>query len=441
MNSYVVRLLVAAAGFLAIAAFGTLGVSANHVTINANLSVTPNIISFSTVFPGEVHLEPINIDLSSAFIANPNLDEVEYRIVQRPKPRTDSEEERAYCRENPTDYARCYRSLCPYLSKTPDNAPANDTGVPAFHDPSATSSIAVGTLAKSESDTADQWIIDLHVPCFMGQCSQDSGVASEYQLDPALAGETFGCDLVVEVQSVPTDAPFCEGHPATIWVDANEIIHGGRDDGSSYNGILRAFDGVDDVIVMYDGNGTDMAKAEDGTDIICGTPGRDLIIQSDGPATVYAYGGNDEVQTGDGDDWIDLGDGNDEVNAGAGNDTIYGGNGDDVITGGNGDDDIFGGEGNNTVSGGNGNDEIVTGSGNDTVSGGNGNDVIRLGGGNDNATGSNDDDELYGEDGNDQLQGGNGDDLLDGGPGTDTVHGGGGTDTCIDEEVSVSCEI
>ncbi|OGZ44861.1 MAG: hypothetical protein A3J54_00345 [Candidatus Ryanbacteria bacterium RIFCSPHIGHO2_02_FULL_45_13b] len=205
-------------------------VSATHVEIDSNLTVSPNIISFSTVFPGEVHFKPLTVDLSDQFLASPIHDDVEYRILQKPKPRTDTPEERAYCAAYPNDFSRCYPSLCPYLSKTADDTPPNDTSVPAFHDPDAPSSITYGRLAKSDNDTEDNWLIDLHTPCFKGQCDQINSVPFEYQLDPAMQGEVFGCDLVVEVLSISfvKDCPFCErdqsGDPVTVTVQNNITI-------------------------------------------------------------------------------------------------------------------------------------------------------------------------------------------------------------------------
>lgn len=187
---------------LAVVLAGSIEVHATQVTIDVNLSVSPNIISFETVFPGEILFRPLDIALSSGFLQSSIHDDVEYRILQKPKPRIDSAVERSYCQENPTDYTRCYYSLCPYLSKTPDHAPENDTGVSAFHDPHASSSIAYGRLAKSDEDTSDNWVIDLHAPCFRGECDQTNSVPREYQLDPILNGEVFGCDLVVEVTHV-----------------------------------------------------------------------------------------------------------------------------------------------------------------------------------------------------------------------------------------------
>src|SRR3989344_1867562 len=88
---------------LAVVLMNFIDVSATHVQIDSNLSVSPNIISFSTVFPGGVHFKPLTVDLSDQFLASPIPDAVEYRILQKPKPRTDTPEERAYCAAYPND--------------------------------------------------------------------------------------------------------------------------------------------------------------------------------------------------------------------------------------------------------------------------------------------------------------------------------------------------
>ncbi len=102
-----------------------------------------------------------------------------------------------------------YPSLCPYLSKTPDGTPANDTGVLAFHNPSAE---AIGYLSKLDSDIADNWTIDLAVPCFEGMCAPDwaafvTGInpaanPNDFVLPANMEHETFGCDLWVEVNGI-----------------------------------------------------------------------------------------------------------------------------------------------------------------------------------------------------------------------------------------------
>ncbi len=223
-------LVIGAAAMLASLLKFSLQARATHVAIDPNLSVTPNIISFQTVFPGEVQLRPLHIGLSEAFLASPEHDDVEYRILQRPKPRRDDPAEREYCESHPDDYGRCYPSLCPYLSKDVEQGSTNDRGVPAFHDPTATSSIAFGRLAKSEEDIEDDWIIDLHVPCFRGECDQANVIPPQYQLDPALEGEVFGCDLVVEVLRISFNetCPLCErdgnGNSVIVEVSNNVLI-------------------------------------------------------------------------------------------------------------------------------------------------------------------------------------------------------------------------
>jgi len=99
--------------------------------------------------------------------------------------------------------------LCPFLSKTPDNSPDNDGSLAAFHGSTTDWTMAdtlatqvLGRLAKSDNDIEDDWIIDLHVPCFEGSCAQDYVVPEEYELDPSLEHEQFGCDLWIEVTGI-----------------------------------------------------------------------------------------------------------------------------------------------------------------------------------------------------------------------------------------------
>ena len=187
-------------GGLVVVIFHTTQVRATNVTIDKNLSVTPSIISFATVFPGEVNFRPLDINLSSTFLNDQYRDDVEYHISQLVMPKIISDDD--YCQSNPTDYTRCYPSLCPYLSKEADGTPGNDTGVAAFHDPLLPTSIALGRLAKSDNDTTDNWVIDLHTPCFVGECDQTQDTPPEYQLDPSLNGEKFGCNLQIIVDKI-----------------------------------------------------------------------------------------------------------------------------------------------------------------------------------------------------------------------------------------------
>jgi hypothetical protein len=204
-------------------------------TIENALFVHPASRKFGTVFPQE-HLEQgIFVTFSESFSDEDQerVGTVKYKIVQKPKPLPEYEEQvgvtpaREWCHDNypqtPFDandpawqayLTNCFPSLCPYLSKEPDNnpSPGNDTGVPPFHDPFATSSIATGRINKFGTDVGDNWIIDLAVPCFEGQCSQDwpdfvhshnpQANPDDYVLPPELEHEVFGCNLWFEVTDI-----------------------------------------------------------------------------------------------------------------------------------------------------------------------------------------------------------------------------------------------
>ena len=200
------------------------------------LYVHPQSREFGTVFPEEYLQQGIFVTFSPSFSESTQtrVGNVKYAIKQKPKPlpvyvaAVGVDVARAWCHDNypATPYSttdplwttylgNCYPSLCPYLSKTPDGfpTPSNDTGVPAFHDPFATSSVATGLINKFGADVGDSWIIDLAVPCFKGQCAQDwaSFVQQHnpavtnpdaYMLPPELEHEVFGCDLWVEVTDI-----------------------------------------------------------------------------------------------------------------------------------------------------------------------------------------------------------------------------------------------
>ena len=178
-------------------------------TIEANLTVTPPALHFGTVFPEQVLYKPMFVSLSHSFLNNAKLNDVEYHIEQSVKPRNPHDLD--YCKNNPSDYSRCYPTLCPYISKSADHTPiVNDTSIPAFHDPAATTSIAYGRLTKSDHDTEDNWTIDLHVPCFKGQCAQDNVIPHRYELNPVLEHQILGCDLNVVVDKVSYNHEKCE---------------------------------------------------------------------------------------------------------------------------------------------------------------------------------------------------------------------------------------
>lgn len=210
------------------------------------LFVHPESLEFGTVFPQERLDSSIFISFSESFsTANQRrVGAVDYVIKQKPKPRPAYEQAvgvgpaREWCHENfaavqpglaldqqpaeVQEYLRnCYPSLCPYLSKTPDNnpAPGNDVGVAAFHDPNDPANYFYGKLLKFNAsgttignDPADSVTIDLAVPCFAGMCAQDwaafvrrlnpNADPNAYKLPPQLEHEVFGCDLWVEVTKI-----------------------------------------------------------------------------------------------------------------------------------------------------------------------------------------------------------------------------------------------
>ncbi len=128
------------------------------------LSVATEHIVFGTVFPNERLERGLEIGLSSSFLEEDRVDDVEYKIVQKPKPVNPDNpdydtdyciEEKAmlygcintYLVDNPGstlqeaimdcyegyDIENCYPSLCQFLSKEPDDDPANDYGIGALH--------------------------------------------------------------------------------------------------------------------------------------------------------------------------------------------------------------------------------------------------------------------------------------------------------------------
>lgn len=217
------------------------------------LSVDTSSIDFGTVFPQE-HLEqPLIVQLSSSFVAEDRVDDVNYIIRQKPKcgwtlndgtnllgiPTMSGHVDREgniTCPESDWEGVLPQGAvwgplplLCPYLSKHPDGLDdrsepsTNDVGLKAFHEIGTTTQSGwdwndvIGRLAKSENDTVDNWVIDLAVPCFGDYCAQDwaefiggHNEAEEVYADNWVQPienehKIFGCDLWVEVTGVSCD--------------------------------------------------------------------------------------------------------------------------------------------------------------------------------------------------------------------------------------------
>lgn len=194
-------------------------------TIENALYVHPESRDFGTMFPQEYKELGIFVTFSQSFSETnqTRVDDIDYVIKQKPKPRPEYVSQvgldaaRQWCHDNVNNQnflTNCYPSLCPYLSKTPDNypLPGNDVGVPAFHDPFAANSIAKGTINKNGTDVSDNWIIDLAAPCFKGECAQDwpqfvkshnpDANPEDYMAPAGMNGQKFGCDLWVEVTKI-----------------------------------------------------------------------------------------------------------------------------------------------------------------------------------------------------------------------------------------------
>ncbi|HCB35784.1 MAG: hypothetical protein A2W52_01470 [Candidatus Taylorbacteria bacterium RIFCSPHIGHO2_02_49_25] len=244
--------------FRAAFGIGTLGVIASgaaafsafeaHIinvtaTIENALSVPLEIggLPFGTTFPQEsLHL-PFNVILSQSFGAQERVNVVDYTIRQKPKcgvpsgnggyssfPQvTEDANGNFICPtvESPAGPVQSVSLplLCPFLSKheitTDGNGNNDSTGINSFHglpgpwDLSTTLATAVtGELNKSVSDMSDTWDIDLHVPCFAGNCAQDWATfvhsqnpdanPDNYTLAAGDEHKLFGCDLWLETTGI-----------------------------------------------------------------------------------------------------------------------------------------------------------------------------------------------------------------------------------------------
>ena len=161
------------------------------------LSVTPEELMFGTVFPQEWLTKEFDISLSDSFLSENRVDDVEYIIARKPKPL--NPEDWKYCLQNPTDYTRCYRDLCAFLSVTTTDS--NDVSRESYYTPKGciTPGEARGRLAKSETDISDSWVVDLKVPPVAGYVGQDWPANC-----PTISEDSkdYGCDLWIEVTGI-----------------------------------------------------------------------------------------------------------------------------------------------------------------------------------------------------------------------------------------------
>lgn len=248
--------------------------------------------------------------------------------------------------------------------------------------------------------------------------------------------------------------PFSEFDPNAIVLIRGPKLHEAEDAAQSYDDVIDAGAGADDINGGY---GTDLLVGASRGDTIKGDDGADALYGGAGPEknaaiiSVYDDDGLRFDQFGnllpEDDDTLFGGEGDDLLDGSAGHDTLAGGAGNDILSGGSGLDTLLGGVGDDTLSGGRekdalfgeaGDDELNGGSGDDTLDGGagadklygsSGNDVLSGGKDNDWLEGGSGSDTLNGDAGNDMLKGGSGDDQLDGGKGNDRLNGSKGDDS------------
>ncbi|MFH1956675.1 MAG: vWA domain-containing protein [Patescibacteria group bacterium] len=247
-----IALLAVVGGVAAMSAFEAHVINVVAKIENA-LSVSPEHIDFGTVFPQEELYEPLNISLSQSFLDEDRVDDVEYRIRQKPKCGITTNEGTVLTSETATGHVSINEKgemvvncgdapraleqgeswgqlplLCPYLSKHKDVDDLDqDEELDAFHpighvengdnpaNPSGYEWVwndVRGRLSKLAQDITDNWVIDLKTPCFGGYCAQDwadfvtrinpNANPADYVQPIANEHKIFGCDLWVEVYNI-----------------------------------------------------------------------------------------------------------------------------------------------------------------------------------------------------------------------------------------------
>ena len=235
-----------AASLAAVASFPLLAAFEAHI-INVTAQIENRLfldpipdINFGTTFPQEKFEKSFIAQLSQTFLDDPTLDDLEYVLRQKPKcvdnadpslhpPVTEDAGGNFVCPEGSSQMPL----LCPYISKseiTADGTEGENDGpaIPPFHGLPGPWTLAStllhethGRLIESAEDTSDEWLIDLKVPCFEGQCAQDwpDFVSAEsqnpeinpedYEADPANESALWGCDLWLEVTATSSPSGGC----------------------------------------------------------------------------------------------------------------------------------------------------------------------------------------------------------------------------------------
>ena len=182
------------------------------------LTVSDEHLDFGTVFPQEYLTRPFSISLSDSFKAQDRVNKVDYEIAQKPKCKAiDPQNPILYIESFFDVFADAYRcpegynlmlSLCPYLSKLlldeEDGLSVRSYYQGNFCEERTGSEKAYGSLTN-ETDTSDNWLVDLKVPPVEGYIGQDWPAGCPFVLEDS---RDYGCDLwveVFEIKDVPSE--------------------------------------------------------------------------------------------------------------------------------------------------------------------------------------------------------------------------------------------
>ncbi len=163
-----------------------------------------------------------------------------------------------------------------------------------------------------------------------------------------------GCTSTCQLSA----APACNGLTATVYVNAQNKIVGGPQNGQSYTGTL---------------NGTS------GADVMVGTAGGDVMYGGNGADTMCGLGAGDVMYGEGGADWMDGGAAGDVLDGGDADDALFGRDGGDSLKGGIGADLMCGQADGDALEGSDGADKLDGGAGSDVLKGSAGTDQCRLG--------------------------------------------------------------
>lgn len=201
LKNRLLAILAVAAGIFELSLFQNeaIGVSAQ---VDPVAFMGPNA-DFSFVFPGEKLEKGFYIQSAEGYEGR-----IPYKIISQVKPREGVAAE--YCLANPSDFEKCYPSLCPYLNVLSMEG-EGDTKDSAKMDP--------------PEDASDTWKVVLDSPPIEGYAPQD------FEGVPADSPGVYGCDIkLVSLEELP---PVFFGGPV---VKAKWEMNAVKDENGKYLG-------------------------------------------------------------------------------------------------------------------------------------------------------------------------------------------------------------